>query len=333
MPRTEGQKAKLLILLELFRQKTDQDHKLTVPQIVEYLQAQGMAAERKSVYSDILALREAGYDIEQQRGPGGGYYLAQRQFQMPELKLLVDAVQASRFITQKKSAELIGKLESLASEYEARQMQRQVVVTGRVKTMNESIYYSVDALHAGISADRQVSFLYSKWTLEKEKQPRHGGARYVVSPWALVWDSDNYYLVAYQQGQGIRHYRVDKMSRIQLEEELPRQGREEFEHIDLAGYTKGLFGMFGGKTENVRLRCKNELVDAMLDRFGADVTLIARRPETFELYVQAVLSPQFYGWVCGFDGDVEVLEPPAARRQLAQLAGTLAGQYPILPEK
>lgn len=327
MPRAEGQKAKLLVLLELFRHKTDAEHKLTVPQIVEHLQAQGFAAERKSVYSDIAALQAAGYDIEQQRGPGGGYYLAQRQFELPELKLLVDAVQASRFITKRKSEQLIKKLESLASEAQARQMQRQVLVAGRVKTMNESIYYNVDELHAAISADRQVSFLYSDWTLEKKKQPRRGGARYLASPWALAWDNDNYYLIAYQQGAGIRHYRVDKMSRIQLEEGKPRQGKREFEGFDMAAYTKAMFGMFGGAQQTVRLRCKNSLVGVMLDRFGAEVALVNQQQDTFDLYIQAAVSPQFVGWVCGFEGDVQVLEPPGARQKLAQLAGRLAGQY------
>ena len=328
MPRAEGQKAKLLVLLDLFQRRTDSEHKITVPQIVEHLQAQGIAAERKSVYSDIAALQEAGYDIEQQRGPGGGYFLAQRQFELPELKLLVDAVQASRFITHKKSNILIKKLESLASEFQASQMQRQVVVAGRPKNMSENIYYTVDDLHSGISADRQVSFLYSDWTLDKVKEPRRGGVRYQVSPWALVWDNDNYYLVAYQEGAGIRHYRVDKMSRIKLETKLPRQGKKEFESFDMAAYTKGLFGMFGGQAVPVRLRCKNHLVGAMLDRFGTGITLMNRQEETFDFYIDAVVSPQFVGWVCGFGGDVQVIEPAEARRQLAGLARRMAEQYP-----
>ena len=327
MPRAEGQKAKLLVLLDLFQRRTDIDHKITVPQIVEYLQGQGIAAERKSIYNDIQALQAAGYDIEQQRGPGGGYYMSVRRFELPELKLLVDAVQASRFITERKSRQLIRKLESLASEYEARQMQRQVVVAGRVKASNEHIYYSVDALHEAISDDRQVSFLYSDWDMDKRRVPRRGGARYRVSPWALVWNSDNYYLIAYEEGSGIRHYRVDKMSRLHREDRLPRLGKEEFEHFDMAVYTRGLFGMYGGRMQKLHLRCKNRLVDAMLDRFGTDVTLTRQQEDRFELFTDAVISPQFVGWVCGFGGDVEVLEPPEARQQLAELAAALGRQY------
>lgn len=330
MSRSMGQKAKIMVLLELLWRRTDEDHRLTVPQMIDYLQEQGIEAERKSVYSDIDALRAAGFEIENQRGPGGGYYMEHRPFELAELKLLVDAVQGSRFITTRKSESLIRKLESLASDDQARKMQRQVMVTGRVKNMNESILYSVDGLHQAISADRQVSFLYSDWNLDKEKVPRKDGQRYQVSPWALVWNSDNYYLVAYVQGTEkgeIRHYRVDKMSHIRVEDRLPRQGQRAFEQLDLAAYTRSLFGMFGGEKTTVRLRCASKLVDAMLDRFGRDVTLLNRQENTFDLFAEVTLSQQFVGWVCGFGGEVQVLEPQKARQMMQDLANVLAKQY------
>lgn len=326
MPRTEGQKARPLALLRILAQKTDPEHRLSTPALVRMLEEEGYTAERKSIYSDILALEQEGYYVELARGRNGGYWLAGRTFELPELKLLMDAVQASRFITRRKSEQLIRKLEGFASEYEARQMQRQVFVANRVKTMNESIYYNVDALHSAISENRQVSFLYLEWTLQKQKQPRRGGARYQVSPWALAWDNDNYYLVAYEEGRGIRHYRVDKMSDI-MPCETARAGREIFEDFDMAAYARRTFGMFGGEEQTVRLRCQNELVGPMLDRFGPSVTLLPRQDGRFDLTVPAVVSPQFLGWVAGFAGGVEVVEPAAVREQLAVLAGQLAAQH------
>ena len=210
MPRAEGQKAKLLVLKQIFERKTDEEHMLSVPQLLDALEKAGMPAERKSIYSDIDALRRGGVDVELARGRGGGYYLASRTFELPELKLLVDSVQASQFITKKKSEVLIKKLESLTSDYQAGQMQRQVFVSGRVKTMNESIYYTVDTLHSAIAQDRQVTFQYLEWSLNKKKIPRKNGALYQVSPWALVWSDSKYYLIAFSEGE-IRHYRVDKL--------------------------------------------------------------------------------------------------------------------------
>lgn len=326
MPRTEGQKARPLALLRILARKTDPDHRLGTPALLRMVEEAGYTAERKSIYNDILALQQEGYDIELARGRNGGYWLASRTFELPELKLLMDAVQASRFITRRKSEQLIRKLEGFASEYEARQMQRQVFVANRVKTMNESIYYNVDALHSAISENRQVSFLYLEWTLQKKKQPRRGGARYVVSPWALAWDNDNYYLIAYEEGRGIRHYRVDKMSGI-TPCEAARAGREVFENFDIAAYARRTFGMFGGEEQTVRLRCQNELVGPMLDRFGPSVTLLPRHDGRFDLTVPAVVSPQFLGWVAGFAGGVEVVEPAEVRAQLAQLAARLAVQH------
>lgn len=217
MPRVEGQKGKILLLLRILEKYTDEEHRISVPRILELLEAEGVHAERKSVYSDIETLQQLGYDIVQQRGRSGGYYLASRQFQLPELKLLADAVQASRFITRKKSDQLIRTLARFASDWQAADLKRQVFASSRVKTMNESIYYNVDALHRAIAEDKQVRFVYQEWDLAKRKVARRGGSAYQVSPWALLWEDENYYLVAWAEGQGLRHYRVDKMASITLQ--------------------------------------------------------------------------------------------------------------------
>lgn len=325
MPRNEGQKAKLLVLKSIFERKTDEDHMLSVPQLLSELEREGIPAERKSIYSDIEALQKAGVEVELSRGRGGGYYLASRTFELAELKLLVDVVQASQFITRKKSEQLIKKLGSLASEHQSRQMQRQVFVSGRVKTMNESIYYVVDTLHTAIAQDRQVTFQYMEWTLGKKKVPKKNGALYHVSPWALAWEDSKYYLIAFVDG-GIRHYRVDKMRGPAITDE-PRAGKEEFRAIDLSTYTGRRFGMFGGVEQRVTLRCKNSLVGAMLDRFGSGVVLVPQEDDSFHLTVPVVVSDQFLGWVCGFGDEIEVLGPASARTQMAELADKLTGKY------
>ena len=330
MSRQEGQKAKLLVLKNILERKTDEDHPLSVPQLIRALEAEGIRAERKSIYNDIEALRASGVDVELSRGRGGGYYLGSRTFELPELKLLVDAVQASQFITKDKSKKLIRKLEGLTSEAQARKMQRQVFVSGRVKTMNESIYYTVDALHEAIARDRQVQFQYLEWDLRKRRVPRRGGQIYQASPWALAWENANYYLVAYT-GEGIRHYRVDKMKGVR-QTELPRQGKAEFSALDLAAYTRKMFGMYGGREEKVTLKCANSLVGVMLDRFGTEAILVPQADETFHLTVPVAVSPQFLGWVCGFGGEVRVIGPAAVRLEMGRLVQSLADTYLPLQE-
>ena len=208
--KSANQKLKLIYLLRFLEEKSDEEHPVRLQDMLEELKRYSVSAERKTIYSDLEALREAGYDIQQ---AGGAYWLAERRFELAELKLLVDSVQASRFITRKKSGELIGKLEALTSVGEARQLQRQVYVLNRVKTMNESIYYNVDGIHAAIAHGNQIRFRYFDYDVRKEKVYRRGGGAYQVSPFALTWAEENYYLVAYSsEAKQLRHYRVDRMS-------------------------------------------------------------------------------------------------------------------------
>ena len=326
MAKSARQKTKLLHLMRFFLEKTDEEHPASVPQIVEYLQRCDVAAERKSVYDDIETLRLFGMDIEQRRGRGGGYYLASRDFQLAELKLLVDSVQASRFITYKKSLELIGKLEHLAGDYAARQLQHQVYVSGRIKSMNESIYYAVDELHSAIDQNREISFKYSEYSVSKERVYRRGGARYVVSPFALSMSDGNYYLLAYEEGKGMRHFRVDRMADIRLSQEA-RKGADLFREIDMGEQSKRVFGMFSGEEMNVTLRFRSHLAGAVIDRFGRDAAMIATDPQHFTVTCRVVVSPQFFGWLCGFGDEVELLQPQDARKQFADYVNAVAALY------
>ncbi len=326
MAKSPNQKLKLIYLMQFFQSRTDEEHPATVPQMIDYLEGCGISAERKSIYDDIEALRLFGLDIQQLRGRGGGYFLGERDFELAELKLLVDSVQSSRFITQKKSISLISKLARLAGDNDARQLRRQVYVTGRIKSMNESIYYAVDDIHNAIAEDRQISFKYSEYSVAKERVFRRGGARYVVSPFALTMSDENYYLLAYEDGKGMRHYRVDRMADIRVLE-AERLGKAEFADIDMAEQSQKVFGMFSGVERSVTMRFDNHLAGAVIDRFGKDIPFVPTGDGRFSVTVRVVVSPQFFGWLCGFGRQVELTAPADVREEFGRYAADIVGMY------
>jgi len=315
MPKSSNQKMKLLYLLDMLREHTDENHVLTTKEIIEKLAANGILAERKSIYDDIRTLQEYGYDILQADSRnGGGYWLGAREFELAELKLLVDAVQASRFITTRKSRELIRKLEHMVSRHDAGKLQRQVYVAGRIKTENESIYYSIDALHRAIQENVQIQFKYLEWTKTKELKPRKEES-YLVSPWALIWREENYYLVAYDpQGQKMKHYRVDKMGAVTVTD-LPREGRELAEQLDMAAYANRTFGMYGGSEEVVTMQFPDRLIGVVIDRFGKEADIIPAARGFFKCRSRIAVSNQFFGWLAGIGKEVVVLSPEGVRQQ------------------
>ena len=324
MPRSENQKLKLLYLKELFETQSDEQHVLSMQDILAYLTARGIRAERKSVYGDIAGLQAFGMDIVLQKGPGGGYFLASRPFELPELKLLVDAVQASKFLSERKSMELISKLSSLCSTPQAAQLKRQVTVCARVKSMNESIYYTVDRIHEAIAENRQIRFRYFDWGVDGRKHERPGD--YIASPYALVWDDENYYLVAHSARHGLTHYRVDKMARL-TKLNAPRLITEEAKNLDLSRYGKNVFGMFAGTPQQLRLRFHKSLAGVVIDRFGKSAMLIPDGPEHFTFTTEIILSPVFYGWLAGFGEKAEILFPETVRAEFASLCRQTLRQY------
>ena len=333
MARSSYQKLKPLYIMNYLLQNTDEDHPVTVNQIISYLDSQGISAERKSIYSDIEALQYFGLDIVQSgSGRSCGYYIAHRTFELPELKLLVDSVQSSKFITHKKTAALIKKIETLASIHEAQLLNRQVFVKNRIKTMNESIYYNVDEIHNGISKNKKIRFLYFEYNVQKERQYRRNGAYYVVSPFALTWDDENYYMVAYDSDAAmIKHYRVDKMEKISILEE-DRDGLEAYQALDMAIYVRKTFGMFTGKEEHVVLRFENHLVGAVLDRLGRDVFIVPDGPDHFTVRTDVIVSPQFFAWVTGFGTSAQVIGPGQVVEAMKDHICAVAGQYGQRPE-
>ena len=327
MAKSAMQKSKILHLMRLFYERTDEEHGLTVGEIIESLDSMGITAERKSIYDDIETLRAFGMDIELRKEKQFRYHLVSRDFELPELKLLVDSVQSSKFISHKKSLELIGKLEGLTSRHQAQRLSRQVYVQNRVKTMNESIYYTVDLIHEAISTNAQIRFQYFDWSVDKEKVLRHGGKVYRVSPFALTRDDENYYLIAYEaESDMIRHYRVDKMLNLGVLEEK-REGAERFQDFDLAVYTKKTFGMYRGEETLVTIRCKNSLSGVMIDRFGREVSIFKRDDGCFDLNVKVAISPVFLSWLMIFGNDLEVISPTSVREELAGLAEKILEKY------
>ncbi|MBQ4128722.1 MAG: WYL domain-containing protein [Ruminococcus sp.] len=320
MAKKPRQKLKLLYILKYLSEKTDENNRVTVQDIISYLNSNGIGAERKSIYDDLESLELFGYDICSVKSKTVEYYLASREFQLPELVLLVDAVQSSKFITHKKSNELIKKLENLASENDAKKLQRQVVVTNRVKTLNEKIYYSVDSLHQAINTGCKISFYYYKWEISQnsnqkiEKTRRNNGEKYTVSPWALSWDDENYYLIAYDSvADKIKHYRVDKMENVEVLKKEKRDGKDVFSKFDMAVYSKQVFGMFGGELTDVKLRFDNSLVGVVVDRFSKNVPIIKNSDNTFEISTKLMLSPTFYGWLFGLKDKAQILSPEFAK--------------------
>ena len=324
----ENQKLKMLYPVQLFSRETDDTHKLTMPEIIAKLAADGVNADRKTLYQDFDALRRFGFDIiSEKEGKSCYYYLGSRDFELPELKLLVDSVQSSKFITDKKSGQLIKKLESLVSRYEGSQLHRQVIIAGRVKTMNESIYYNVDKIHAAIGTDRQIRFKYFDWNLKKEMEPRYGGKWYQLSPWALMWDDEKYYLVAYDsKHETIIHYRVDKMTQIGILDEK-REGHEAFRKFNIAHYTNTLFGMFAGDETKVTIEAENRLVSVFIDRFGKDIIIAPVDEDHFRTTVTVAVSKQFFGWIMGIDGDVRIVAPDSVVKQIRAEIESLAERY------
>lgn len=327
MAKSSNQKLKLLYLVKYLMQHSDEEHPRSTAEIIEELAKNDISAERKSIYDDIDALRLFGVDIVQIKGKNGGYYIGERDFELPELKLLVDSVQSSKFITEDKTYKLIKKIESLASVYDGQLLQRQVYVSNRVKSMNESIYYAVDVISDAIAQNKKIRYQYFEYTVEKERRFRHNGAFYEVSPFALIWDDENYYMLAWDSdAEKMKHYRVDKMYKASLTEN-ERDGIDAFKKVDMSAYTKSVFGMFGGNEQKVKLRFANHLVGAVIDRFGRNIIVVKDGEEHFTVTVNVVVSQQFLAWVFGFGEEAEIISPEEIRNEMKKQLDLVTKKY------
>lgn len=310
-------KLKILYLMKLLLNETEKDHPLNAAEIAEKMKERYnyTTYNRKTVYADIERLKTYGLKIGQAKGASFGYFVEERDFDLAELKLMVDAVQSSKFITKRKSRELIQKLGTLTSEYNARHLKREVYIRNRIKSSNDSIYANVDTIHAAINDNRQIRFRYCEWTVEKTLVPRKDGKIYTVSPWALTWDDENYYMVGYDaDAEIIKHYRVDKMKNMRTTDSR-RLGRERFQNFDLAAFARKTFGMYGGKERELTLECENHLVGVIIDRFGQDVTLVPADDEHFRTNVAVAVSPHFFGWLAAVGKGIQIVWPEEMRKE------------------
>lgn len=315
MARTENQKIKLLALKEILLQKSDEEHPLSRKEITALLEERGIQAERKSIYNDVNLLSDIGLDVIKTGGRNCTYFIGEREFELAELKILVDVVQASNCLSEKRSNELIKKLENQASVYQAKKLQRNVVVANRAKTNNENVLYNVDLVHSAMNDNKKIVFKYYEWNLEKKLIARKNGQKYEVSPWRLVWDDENYYLVGYDHlAKAIRHYRVDKMKEIEIQEDN-REGRDIMESFDLASFSKATFGMYAGEETIVSLYADNSMCGVIIDRFGTDITMRPINDKIFEARVKVNVSPQFYGWLCALGKKVDIHSPEKVKKE------------------
>ena len=326
MAKTEFTKKRLLEIIKILWRDTDEAHRLSTQDLIRALEKEGITSERKAIYRDIQLLSECGFDIDSSHQ---GHCILSRGFELTELKLLADAVQCSRGITEKKSYALIGKLETLTSRYNAAQLHRQLHLVGRPKTDNESIYYNVDAIYEAIQNKRQICFRYLSYQSDGTRIMRP--KLYQASPYGLCWDNENYYLIAHTVERGRTHYRVDRMNSIKMLSE-PRIASEEYVNLNLADYSKQVFGMFGGNFVNVTLEFSAGLADSAIDRFGRDVMLIPNEHGGFRLTAPVALSPVFYSWVFSFSGRVKILQPEIACNEYAEMCKKAIECIPNMPQ-
>lgn len=334
MAKNPKQKLKLLYILKYLTEMTDENNGVTMSEIIDYLDSFDIKAERKSIYDDLKTLQDFGVDICSTKSKTVEYYIASRDFELSELKLLVDAVQSAKFITHKKSNELIKKLEGLTSNSEAKELQRQVFVSNRVKTMNEKIYYNIDSLHDAMNSGNKISFFYYQWEITGDnaqkviKKRRNNGERYVVSPWALSWDDENYYLIAYDdKAEKIKHYRVDKMESVEVLYKEKRDGKQLFTKFDMAVYSKQIFGMFGGNLTDVKIRFDNSLVGVIVDKFSKNVFITVNDDGTFDMSTKVMLSPNFYGWLFALKDKALIISPSSAKEEFLSYVEDVLRKY------
>lgn len=310
MPRSANQKLKMLYLKDILSKYTDEQHPLSATQICEILREFDVEAERKSIYDDMGMLAAYGMDVMKINGRDGGFFLGSRDFELAELKLLIDAVMSSKFITKRKSDQLIKKITALASDYDSEELKRQLHSINRIKGQNESILYTVDDINRAIRSNSKIGFRYYEWTTEIKLRPKKNGELYKVSPLTLIWDDEYYYLVAYDSEAGIvKHYRVDKIRDIEITDEAREKPADK---IDMSAYSGKMFGMFGGKTEKVGFNCPKDKIGILIDRFGQDIKVTEAGNDTVNVYSEAVLSSQFYGWIASVGPQIRLISPSEA---------------------
>lgn len=328
--KSESKKLIPIYLQELFLERTDDRHFLRMPEILSYLETKNIYADRRTIYAAIFLLRSAGFDIEGIKEKGGfKYHLINRQFDTNELKFLIDSVAVSKFLTEKKSKELINKIKSFGSIYDSKILNRNILIGERIKSMRDNVLTNIDNIHLATSSNRQITFKYLRWTTKRTLEPSDSKKVYRVSPYAVCLSDNNYYMIAFDNlTKKLRHYRVDKMKSIHLLDE-PREGLETYKNFDIADYSKKTFGMFGGREQTISVQCKNSFVGVFIDRFGDSVSIRPNyeNPDYCICRMTVNVSPQFYGWIFALGAEVTIVSPQSAIDEFREMAKTIFENY------
>lgn len=326
MSKSENTKLRTLKILEFLYTQSDIDHRFSIAEINEYLAQFGLEAERKAIYNDFAVLRKFGIEIDSFKDKHYKYYIDGREFEIAELKLLVDAVASSRFISEAKSRRLIAKISKLASIHEAEGLKRSIKVTNRGKSSNERVYYNVDILHRAIAENKMVSFKYFDYNISGRKSFRKNGERYVVSPYMLNWDNENYYLLCHYERHGdkITPFRVDRMELIEIEKISAKKALPEY---NLAQYSNRVFGMYFGESQSLKLRFSNELLNPVIDKFGRQIKAYQNDDNTFNVLLDVDISPNFYGWIMQFGNRAQIISPDSERERFKEYVKSVYDLY------
>ncbi len=318
--RGRNQKIKLLYLARIMQEKTDQTHYLTMPEIIEELAAYDITANRRSIYDDIQALNHFGITIKKfQDGPKTYYHCVNRTFELAELHAIVDAISSSKFITTHQSKKLIEKLGHDVSRYDAKLLERDFLVSGRIKNMNESVFNTIDTIQNAITNNHRIGFQYFGWNTDKEMELHHEGKIYDISPWMPVWLNENYYLIGYDaEVDDFRYYRVDKMLNT-IETTEKRKGAAKYKKLDKSVYTRMRFNMFDGQEQTVTLRCDDNMANVIIDQFGRDIKINKTNKGYFTVVVDVAVSDQFYGWIFGLGGKVIIESPEDVKKGMLRM--------------
>lgn len=326
MPKEAGihQKLKLLYLSRIFEEQTDENHTLTVYELMEILEANGVCANRKTLADDISLLSDFGMDIIcVKKGKSNGYYLGERSFEITELKLLADAVSSARFITEKKSRKLLKKIEDLAGKFHGGEINRSVYVANRVKSENELIYIIVDTIQQAINQHKKIRFKYFDYSVSKHRSYRDG--EHICSPYALTWNDGNYYLVAHYEKypDTLCNFRVDRMEKAEILDDEAHSS----DGFDLPGYMSTTFSMFSGKDYDVRLHFDEKLVNAVIDKFGSDVILVPDNNGGFTVNTKIKAGPTFYSWMFQFGTSAEIISPESIKKEFTEMISNVLNSY------
>ncbi len=326
-----GQKVKLLYIIKILTEFTDDEHPLSATEICEKLAAYDVTAERKAIYDDINCLIDFGYDIIQTRVPKNGYFLASREFELPEIFLLGDAVRTAKFISEKKTRELTKKLDNLVSRYQAKSNLRGIYIDGSSKTHNEELFYNIDSINTAIEQGKKIKFTYTKKILREGKQIVTESKTRTVSPYAMTWQFDYYYLIGnYEKYDNLMNLRIDRIHSVEILDEPIRHFSEVSDYrdtFDVADYTKKLFGMFGGNMQEIKLRCSNKILEQVTDRFGDRIFITNVTDKTFDFTVKAAISDALVTWITNYSDMIKVLRPEELCDKIVDRAKRILNVY------